>query len=567
MVMTERRKDQIFQAGGALGYPSASYISRQADTNALAWARGREVLHVIAPRQTGKTSLLNRLRWELSRESWQCVYVDLAVFLERSGQDWPAQLGKMLGRALTPEQLPEFTYPSDLYNYLTTQVMSTGKKVKPRVAIFFDEIEAVHQALDPEPATAFFSTIRSLYNQKDFLNGDLTIALAGVVDPKTLIKNALLSPFNVGRRVQLTDFELEHVKALVGLFGETAVQVEPDVAEAIWKWTHGHPYLTQRICLQIESIARQQSHPISISSTDIDTLVDELFLSAPTSHTDSNIDHINEKMSSLSEGALAICRKLVRQGQISRDAVEEESRFVLLYLAGVVREDGENIRIRNEIYHRMLTQLSAPESAASEGRRHWWRVGIVALLTAIASAALILMMLFGWSKHNATLNCSGDDFRLMLTYPKYLATGDSGQVDLTVHNATTRTITVTVSLRMSSGAIPISSTQTVLTLLNPDEARSASIGFRRQSNSHWFWQPDWPIMITPTLKVQKMSHTCKASNPLPPVQSGPIHGLKATWLWLTGGGVISWLLLIPTEFLKSLAKKLAEKRAETSQES
>lgn len=69
----------VFQAGGALPADHQTYVERSADHDALRAAMNGDYLHIIAPRQVGKTSLLKRLADKLDKRGWRCAYIDLSV--------------------------------------------------------------------------------------------------------------------------------------------------------------------------------------------------------------------------------------------------------------------------------------------------------------------------------------------------------------------------------------------------------------------------------------------------------------------------------------------------------
>src|SRR6266849_1435063 len=94
----------FFQAGGG-GLPEnhpAYALRHNLDNHAFKAALKGELLHVIAPRQVGKTSLLKRLRARLMREGWRCVIVDLSPLLNFSMGPWYSELGNQLAAELTP---------------------------------------------------------------------------------------------------------------------------------------------------------------------------------------------------------------------------------------------------------------------------------------------------------------------------------------------------------------------------------------------------------------------------------------------------------------------------------
>src|SRR5262249_31221073 len=87
-----------------------------------------------------------------------------------------------------------------------------------RLVIFIDEIDIVRSL--PFSTDEFFAAIRQCYNRRtqDREFERLTFCLLGVASPSDLIRDTRLTPFNIGRRIQLTDFTYEEARILaVGL--------------------------------------------------------------------------------------------------------------------------------------------------------------------------------------------------------------------------------------------------------------------------------------------------------------------------------------------------------------
>src|SRR5205085_11161453 len=104
----------------------------------------------------------------------------------------------------------------------------------------------------------------------------VTFCLLGVASPSDLIQDTRTTPFNIGRRIELTDFtEAEAAPLAAGLLPavhheereeheehEAANEDREGRADPVssaprrWSrllqrvlyWTGGHPYLTQRLC-------------------------------------------------------------------------------------------------------------------------------------------------------------------------------------------------------------------------------------------------------------------------------------------------------------------------------
>lgn len=547
--------ETIFKAGRPLESDDPTYIVRDADGDAVWKARQGEILHIYSARQTGKTSLLKRLNSELSSDGWRCIYINLTRLSDLSGEKWFREFGSIISRELTPPTIAEVTKANDLYVYLRDLTLPSDKESELQVAILLDEIEAVWNSLDSKQATAFFGIIRALYDEKTASSSQLVFALAGVIDSEKLTINPDISPFNKGVKITLADFSPEQVGSLVEHLPTKSITLAPNASQAIWNWTGGHPYLTQRICLEIEGIAAKQSKPLHIGVDEVGQIIHKVFLDASTASIDWNIAHINRMVGVLSRSALAALNAIVRDGHASSGGVRDRDKTAL-WLAGFIWQDNHQLRIRNEIYKRILAENSILKQASSKRSSGRWQVWVVTVMTAIALSFVVLMIAFGWPTNTSTFDCSGSDYHLALNYPRYLATGDRAEVNVTIQNSTSNEVNATLMLGMSGGLVPVDSNRLTLSALGDSETRSSDIHLQRTGPPLWFRRSEAPVFITPTLSISGIPYSCISLSAIEPIRTGPIHGLRSAWLWLVGGGIISWLLVIPTEFLKRLVAKL-----------
>src|SRR4030095_3831413 len=98
----------------------------------------------------------------------------------------------------------------------------------------------------------FFAGIREFYNRRteDPDLNRLTFCLLGVATPSDLIRDTRTTPFNIGQRIELTDFnEVEAAPLVQGLGRDESVGAT--FLRRILYWTGGHPYLTQRLCQSV----------------------------------------------------------------------------------------------------------------------------------------------------------------------------------------------------------------------------------------------------------------------------------------------------------------------------
>src|SRR4029079_4234443 len=75
-----------------------------------------------------------------------------------------------------------------------------------RLVLFIDEIDTVRSL--PFSTDEFFAAIRECYNRRveEPAFERLTFCLLGVATPSDLIRDVRMTPFNIGRRIELNDF-------------------------------------------------------------------------------------------------------------------------------------------------------------------------------------------------------------------------------------------------------------------------------------------------------------------------------------------------------------------------
>jgi len=341
----------IFQAGGALPADHPTYVERQADHHALRATLNGDYLHVIAPRQVGKTSLLKRLAARLGEMGWRCAYVDLSTLMDFPKPAWYAELGKALAESLTPGQTPTIANQVDLRCYLLDQALPWPND-QPCIVLFLDEVEGAGKARDAGNAPfsdTFFSMFRALYNERDRLPGTLVVALAGTVNPGDLVKDPVISPFNVGQEIDLDDFTLAETRILTGHLVNLGLPLDEAVHQGIYDWTNGHPYLTQRICAELEKTVRSGSL-IAITSDDVRHIVEQVILNpANPLQRDKNLRHVTKMLNGLSTQATQLWSRLRGSESVYiKEATDD--LYLELYLTGAVKPQVGQLVIRNRIY-------------------------------------------------------------------------------------------------------------------------------------------------------------------------------------------------------------------------
>ncbi len=268
-----------FQVGGAI-QQGALYVQRRADTELLEALRHGEFCYILAPRQIGKSSLRIHVARALAAENIRCVNIDFSGIGTTSVtiDEWYYSIADDIAQSLGLASLEQFwtnhqqlTPVHRWYRFIRNEVL---EHVEGPVVIFIDEVDSV---LALSFATDdFFASIRSAYNLRadDPEYKRLTFCLLGVAAPADLIQNSVRTPFNIGREIRLDDFSRSELAALrPGLEG---LGCSADaLLDAIYAWTSGHPYMTQRLC---DELARHGPVTAGHEVTRVDDAALELFI-------------------------------------------------------------------------------------------------------------------------------------------------------------------------------------------------------------------------------------------------------------------------------------------------
>jgi hypothetical protein len=327
-------KTNPYHPGSPLPLDSPLYIERKADVQAWDKIQRMEYVLFVEPRQQGKTSLIHHLRVRCA-QSYAFAYVDM-VNLERTTEDsWYGSLGREILRELPQVVVTQAaTVPASSGTWFTflRELAEAACELGQRLVIVLDEVGAVPD----DRATDFFATIRSVFVHRGSIEcfRYLTFIISGARDPRDMIRDPRISDFNF-ERTRIADFTLEQVK---GLLLPLNIGTGLDkVANRIYYWTNGQPYLCQRICW---FMAEAGGIP---SAESVGAAVDDLFL-----EDGGHLQDIIDELCSAPGLSDSLCRILNRHTRfvpaINRD------HFRLAHVIGIVSPNHQPCQVRNNIY-------------------------------------------------------------------------------------------------------------------------------------------------------------------------------------------------------------------------
>ncbi|HXP60475.1 MAG TPA: AAA-like domain-containing protein [Dongiaceae bacterium] len=375
--------NEFFISGGTLRADAPCYVERQADRDLLHGLLAGEFCYVLTSRQMGKSSLMARTAQMLREQGVRVVVLDLtAIGQNVTAEQWYDGLALRMGNQLRLEdELEDFwqenlrlgpcqRWFAALRDCLLARLKGAGAAtagglqpegtpaaLAPRLVVFIDELDAVLSL--PFPTEEFFAALRECYHRRaqDRELERLTFCLLGVAAPFQLMKDAKTTPFNIGRRIELADFSPAEAQPLAG----GLPRLSPDchsldthkLLDRIVHWTHGHPYLTQRLCRA--AVESAQAGDRGNEESLIDRLCEELFFSARSAERDDNLVFVRERL--LRTGADLASLLEVYERVLAGEPVPDHPLDLFinqLHLAGIVRVDSQRLAVRNRIYERVF---------------------------------------------------------------------------------------------------------------------------------------------------------------------------------------------------------------------
>ena len=238
--------------GGAIPLDSNFYIPRKVDDQLKQALDDRQSTILIqGARQVGKTSLLARGLAEARDQGCKVVLTDFQK-LNSSDLETLVDFYQTLGQSIA-DRLDLDDWPQDVWDdrlspnanfekYFTTQVLSA---VKGHFVWAMDEVDRIFTS---PFCSEVFALFRSWHDERALDPNSpwhrLTLMISYATEAALFISDINTSPFNIGTRLQLDDFNLGQIEDLNRRHGSplrSATEIR-----AFYSLTGGQPYLTRR---------------------------------------------------------------------------------------------------------------------------------------------------------------------------------------------------------------------------------------------------------------------------------------------------------------------------------
>ncbi|MEM6599362.1 MAG: hypothetical protein AAF635_14575 [Cyanobacteria bacterium P01_C01_bin.69] len=404
--------------GGSLSWNDSTYVKRAADDELYSAIEQRAFSYVFGPRQIGKSSLRIRMRHRLTQQGYRCVSLQAnqlcspskALRFPSASFSQKRQPQALTDQPLDPQEQGVSTLIAALWADLNLAQIAplrpwleataslspqvrlerfgndflVDKLLKTPVVVFIDEVDALLGIPFLASLLQWIGCCDRL-RQTEAAYNNLTFVLLGTTTSADLVQSVSALPaasqttatngvvtqsleektfdlFTSGCQICIKPFQLIETFSLHQGF-EEKIDDPTMPLKAIFRWTHGQPFLTQKICHiasnLIDTLVRPSSQPIVLSSKIVNSWMDSLVRSHiiknwPTQDTPVHLRAIRDRLiySPNSKSLLALYKAIYAGNPV---LVDGSSLQAELLLTGIVDIVDDHLKITNRIYREVFS--------------------------------------------------------------------------------------------------------------------------------------------------------------------------------------------------------------------
>jgi hypothetical protein len=237
-------------AGGVVPIDSNFYIVRNADKKLKdSLEEGHPIILVKGARQTGKTSLLARGLNKAKQKGCKVIVTDfqkLNVSSLETIDSFYLGLTSIIANQLRLPVYPKNVWDSSVApnlnfeNYITNHVLKDDENV-------IWAMDEVDRLFTTPFGSEVFGLFRSWFNERAYLTGPLekmSLVIVYASEAQLFITDPYQSPFNVGTKLEVSDFDKKQVEELNFRYGK-CLQSGKEI-DKFYQLVGGHPYLVRR---------------------------------------------------------------------------------------------------------------------------------------------------------------------------------------------------------------------------------------------------------------------------------------------------------------------------------
>ncbi len=377
------------------------YVQRPVDAELLDHCQNARPTYILQSPQMGKTSLIAHTVEQLNPNTHQAVRIDLSQFpLSQREEDWFYNIVRILDDQLdlTTDAITWWSKPSvfALPPYIRLTKLMTDvilPEMNMPIVLFIDEVE---RTMTLPFRDHFFEWLSSMYESRatNSILYRISFVISGTAPPSQLIPDGGPLLFQWSHRVVLSDFTTEETLALVEKLSFHEDDTE-EIAEWVYKWTNGQPYLTQLLFQILE-----EQHRTVWLEKEVDECI-QSFITSPEGLHEPHFQYIRTALTepdtngvNLLGAYLNLLKGKTENLKTNQTALEQ------LRLIGILREEVDDtntkIVIRNALYQEIFSLNWVKRHLFPQGEVTSSQASLAApwYVTALQPSSLIAASLF-----------------------------------------------------------------------------------------------------------------------------------------------------------------------------